>query len=72
VDIDTLEAFAATIVGARPGNDNNDSGAAPEPAVVRRLRRRPHATYASSGNVILPLKFAERMPGWSARAPDSR
>ena len=65
MDIDTLEAFAATIVSARPDNDN---GTPPEPAVVRSLRRRRNATYASSGNVILPLKFAERMPGWQ-RSP---
>ena len=32
--------------------------------VVRALRRRAEATYARSDNVILPLRFAERMfPG---------
>jgi hypothetical protein len=40
-----------------PFNDN----ATP---VVRTPRRRPDATYAASGNVILPLRFAERMSGW--------
>jgi hypothetical protein len=37
---------------------------------VRTLRRRPGVTYACAANVILPLCFAERMPGWRAqRAP---
>jgi hypothetical protein len=40
------------------------------PPLVRTLRRRPGVTYARSGNVILPLCFAERLPGWRAlRAP---
>jgi hypothetical protein len=39
---------------------------------VRALRRRPGTTYASAGNVILPLAFAERMPGWRARAAPRR
>jgi hypothetical protein len=38
------------------------------PPLVRALRRRPGARYATAGNVILPLAFAERMPGWRARA----
>ncbi|HLK91377.1 MAG TPA: hypothetical protein VKZ18_15875 [Polyangia bacterium] len=41
----------------RPANDNTTP-------VVRAPRRRPEATYAAAGNVILPLRFAERMPGW--------
>ncbi|HEY4395745.1 MAG TPA: hypothetical protein VGP64_16865 [Polyangia bacterium] len=48
-------AFVATTKSAV--NDN----ATP---VVRTPRRRPDATYAASGNVILPLRFAERMSGW--------
>jgi hypothetical protein len=36
----------------------------PGPPLVRALRRRPGARYATAGNVILPLAFAERMPGW--------
>jgi hypothetical protein len=32
--------------------------------IVRLLRGRADATYARSGNVILPLAFAQRMPGW--------
>jgi hypothetical protein len=42
-------------------NDNAFSFGRP---VVRILRRRPNATYARSGNVILPLRFAQRMAGW--------
>jgi hypothetical protein len=54
-----------------PGNDN----AAPSERVrplVRALRRRPGTTYASAGNVILPLRFAERMPGWRALSAPRR
>jgi hypothetical protein len=43
-----------------------ESEIAPMP-LVRALRRRPGARYATAGNVILPLVFAERMPGWRAR-----
>ena len=40
------------------------------PPLVRTLRRRPGVSYARSANVILPLCFAERFPGWRAlRAP---
>jgi hypothetical protein len=34
--------------------------------LVRALRRRADATYARSENVILPLRFAERMRRWTA------
>jgi len=40
----------------------------PGPPLVRALRRRPGMRYATAGNVILPLAFAERMPGWRARS----
>jgi hypothetical protein len=50
--------FAAPAVAAKGAANDN---AAP---VVRAPRRRPDATYAAAGNVILPLRFAERMPGW--------
>ena len=44
----------------------------PGPPLVRALRRRPGATYARAGNVILPLAFAERMPGWRTHAAPRR
>jgi len=44
----------------------------PGPPLVRALRRRPGMTYATAGNVILPLAFAERMPGWRARSAPRR
>ena len=44
----------------------------PGPPLVRALRRRPGMTYATAGNVILPLTFAERMPGWRARSAPRR
>jgi len=52
-----LENLRLASPALRAANDN----ATP---VVRAPRRRPDATYAASGNVILPLRFAERMPGW--------
>jgi hypothetical protein len=62
VPIGTLpEAAGATLRAARPANDNVPPAAKP---IVRGLRRRPGATYASAGNVILPMQFAQRMPGW--------
>ena len=54
MQVETLPLAPHTL---RAANDN----ATP---VVRAPRRRPDATYAASGNVILPLRFAERMPGW--------
>ena len=44
----------------------------PGPPLVRALRRRPGTSYARAGNVILPLAFAERMPGWRALAAPRR
>jgi hypothetical protein len=52
-----LEKLPLAASALRAANDN----AVP---VVRAPRRRPEATYAAAGNVILPLRFAERMPGW--------
>jgi hypothetical protein len=46
-----------------PANDNAYAFGRP---LVRGLRRRPGVRYARSGNVILPLVFAERLPGWDA------
>ena len=42
----------------------NDNVWAFGPPVVRAPRRRPDAPYARSANVLLPLRFAERMRGW--------
>ena len=53
-----------------PGSAANDNTFSFERPIVRVLRRRPKAAYARSGNVILPLQFAPRMPGW-ASAPRS-
>ncbi len=50
-----------TIAGAPTANDNAHFAGAP---VVRTPRGRADATYARSENVILPLRFAQRMPGW--------
>jgi hypothetical protein len=54
-----------TIVPAPAANDN---GPPFEKPVVRTPRRRPDSTYARSGNVILPLRFARRMTGWNVRS----
>ncbi len=46
-------------------NDNGtESGKEAVRPIVRVPRRRPDAVYARSGNVLLPLRFAERMDGW--------
>jgi hypothetical protein len=59
--IGTLDGAAGEAIrAARPANDN----APPTKPIVRGLRRRPGTTYASAGNVILPMRFAQRMPGW--------
>jgi hypothetical protein len=42
----------------------NDNAYAMGKPVVRVPRGRSGATYARSENVILPLRFARRMPGW--------
>ena len=54
-----------TISGGPTANDNAYFVGAP---VVRTPRRRSDATYARSENVILPLRFAQRMPGWQPRS----
>jgi len=75
--IEMLPALITAIRAAAIANDNappaqppvepaaSEPEAAPMP-LVRALRRRPGARYATAGNVILPLAFAERMPGWAA------
>ena len=70
--IDILPALAPAIRAAA-ANDNAPRAQAPVgPPLVRALRRRPGTTYASAGNVILPLVFAERMPGWRTLAAPRR
>ena len=54
------------------GGAHDPSEPPPGPPLVRALRRRPGMTYATAGNVILPLTFAERMPGWRARSAPHR
>ena len=49
-----------------PANDNGDSGTAP---VVTIPAHRPEQTYARSGNLILPLRFARRLAGWQISPP---
>lgn len=72
-----LEMLPALIMRIRATAVANDIATADAPAgapeapagppLVRTLRRRPGVSYARSANVILPLCFAERMPGWRAR-----
>jgi hypothetical protein len=74
-----IEMLPELITAIRAAAIANDNAPAPEPRaqdsadaepmgppLVRGLRRRPGTTYARSGNVILPLQFAERMRGWHA------
>jgi hypothetical protein len=60
-----------TVPASPPVNDNATPLEHVRP-LVRALRRRPGARYASAGNVILPLAFAERMPGWRALSAPRR
>jgi hypothetical protein len=53
-----------TIGHAPAANDNAFFTGKP---VVRAARGLAQATYARSENVILPLRFAQRMAGWKAR-----
>jgi len=76
VVIEMLPELIAAIRAAAMANDNAPAVTRPAPTtadadaepvgppLVRGLRRRPGTTYACSGNVILPLQFAERMRGW--------
>jgi hypothetical protein len=57
-----------TIGSAPAANDNAFTLGKP---VVRAPRGRSDATYARSDNVILPLRFAQRMAGWQAPARSS-
>jgi hypothetical protein len=57
---------------APPANDNavtvraeESSSPAPETPVVSVPADRAEHAYACSGNLILPLRFAQRLPGWS-------
>jgi hypothetical protein len=53
-----------------PANDNAGAATTGDVRpVVRVSRRRPDVPYATAGNVILPLRFAERMPEWAAVPP---
>jgi hypothetical protein len=70
-------AIANEIAPAPPASAADDPAAppAPEPPaapLVRALRRRPGMRYATAGNVILPLAFAQRMPGWRAQSAPRR
>ena len=60
-----MRGAAVTICDAPAANDNAYTLGKP---VVRVPRRRADATYARSENVILPLRFAQRMAGWPAAA----
>ncbi len=58
-----------TLGDAPAANDNLYAMGRP---VVRATRGRVEATYARFENVILPLRFAQRMAGWSAGPATAR
>ena len=58
-----------TLGDAPAANDNAFFTGKP---VVRAPRGRADATYARSDNVILPLRFAQRMAGWSEGSATGR
>ncbi len=59
-----MRGASLTICDAPPANDNAYTAGRP---VVRVPRGRADRTYARSENVILPLRFAERMTGWQLK-----
>ena len=63
-----MRGAAMTLWSAPAANDNIYAAGKP---VVRAPRGRADATYARSENVILPLRFAQRMAGWAALRPGS-
>jgi hypothetical protein len=48
-------------------NDNAERDLAAQPPVVVIQARSPEHAYARRENLILPLRFARRMAGWSHR-----
>jgi hypothetical protein len=64
-----MTGASLTIGDAPPANDNAYATGRP---LVRVPRGRAEATYARSENVILPLRFAERMAGWQPRTGANR
>jgi hypothetical protein len=59
-----VRGASATVGDASAANDNAYATGKP---VVRSPRGRAEATYACSENVILPLRFAQRMAGWQEK-----
>ena len=64
-----MNSASMTLGDAAAANDNVYAMGKP---VVRAPRGRAAATYARSENVILPLRFAQRMAGWSVGAATAR
>ncbi len=48
---------------------NNDAPVPDERPVVVVPRGRPGSAYARSGNLLLPVRFARRMPEWNRPVP---
>jgi hypothetical protein len=46
------------------GAHANDNGVSDQRPTVRVPVGRPEQAYAHQGNLILPLRFAQLMPGW--------
>ena len=61
-----MKGARMAIPDAPVANDNAYTMGQP---VVRAPRGRSEATYARSDNVILPLRFAQRMTGWQRPGP---
>ncbi|HVZ71382.1 MAG TPA: hypothetical protein VHJ20_03320 [Polyangia bacterium] len=55
--------FESTKALVRPVPANDNAPVRGEPT-VRVARGRSRAIYARSGDVLLPMRFAARMPGW--------
>jgi len=46
----------------------NDNGSDPDAPTVSIPADHAEHAYACSGNLILPLRFAQRLPGWAPTA----
>jgi hypothetical protein len=66
----TDESNGATGAGAGDSSANANDNGIPERMVVMIPKGRPEHMYARFGNLLLPLRFAQRMEGWTR--PDTR
>ncbi len=62
-----METTASPEIKLPVGGQANDNGWRERP-IIRAPRRRKDETYARWENLILPMRFAVRMPSWATVA----